>query len=106
MRVTTHFLSRLRRRFLPHEVNLIVDNTKKAVRRHGGKSTAVVALRLRNERGQAWTQWTCGDTVIVIVRDNVAVTAFLRRSTQTLNTNITRTNVLVDEFSRQGMRPV
>jgi hypothetical protein len=106
MRISDHVTDQLRARLTTSRVQQILDTTRRAVKRHGGESLAVIALRTKYNRTGAWANGSEGNTVIVIVRENVAVTAYFRRSTQPINTTVTRTKVIADEFARLGYQPV
>ena len=106
MKISEHVNDQLRARLPSRRIQQILDITRKAVKRHGGESLAVIAMRTKYNGTGAWSRGSNGDTVIVIVRDNTAVTAFFRRSTQPINTRVTRTNMIADEYARLGYQPV
>ena len=96
MERTGHVLDRISERLEKGEVAKIETMTMEACRECGTRSVAVIAHKLEAQRGEVWGEKSNGNCVVVIVRDNKVITAFLRRASQSWDLGMTRTDVLID----------
>ena len=94
--LSAHALERVDERLVGDEAQKVIRAVNKACRTYGTQSLGILAHNLGGQRGQAWGQKSNGDMVVVIVRHGTVKTIYLRRSTQTFTTDVSRTDTLVD----------
>lgn len=99
--LSNHCKTRLSERLTPEEILAVERNVLFAIEKHGGESLGVIAYRLREQRGRAWGNQSNGSVVVCIVRKGRVVTTYLRRSSQPINTGVTRTDKVVECSKKQ-----
>ncbi len=104
--LSAHALQRVDERLVGTEADAVIRAVNKACTTYGSQSLGVIAHNLGGQRGQAWGQKSNGDVVVVIIRRGRVATVYLRRSTQTFNLDVTRTDKLVDMTGTVLPKPV
>tara|TARA_R110000744_G_scaffold1725_3_gene6225 strand:+ start:28113 stop:28568 length:456 start_codon:yes stop_codon:yes gene_type:complete len=94
--MSLHALQRVDERLVGDEAQAVIKSVRIACSKYSSKSLGIVAHSIGQQRGTAWGQKSNGDLVIVIVRDGKVKTIYLRRSTQSFDLGMFRTDVAVD----------
>lgn len=94
--MSVHALERVDERLVGEEAQAVIKSVRMACAKHGTKSLGIVAHSIGKQRGTAWGEKSNGDLVVVIVRFGKVKTIYLRRSTQSFDLGMFRTDVAVD----------
>ena len=95
--MSNHAIQRVKERLTDNEWELVKTACRRAIDIYGTDSVGVIAYRLKEgQRNEESGNESNGNTVMVIIRDGKVATVYLRRSTQTFDLSVSRTDVLVD----------
>lgn len=104
--MSEHYLQRVDERLVGDEAKKVNAAIAKACAKYGSKSIGIVAHKLSGVRGDYGGWESNGDLVVVIVRNGEPATVYLRRSTQTFDLGVFRTDIGVDMTNTVLRRPL